>query len=178
MIVKSFNLMYNGIKIHIINLKGGFNMAFLDNIGKKMGEAAKKSGELVEVSKINISIGNEEGKIQNLYKEIGQNLYQKYVASNECDEDFRQTCETINQHEQTIKELKQKILEIKNIKICPNCNAEIARNIQFCSGCGAKQEEMPQEEVETEVETKTCASCNTVVNTDVVFCSGCGTKFE
>lgn len=119
-------------------------MAFLENLGKKVGEAAqaaaKKSGELVEITKLNVNIGSEEDKIQKIYSQIGKNLFEKYKASGAVDEDFREACETIKVHEQNIASLKDKIMELKSIKACIGCGAEMDRTQAFCSKCGARNE--------------------------------------
>ena len=53
-------------------------MAFFGDLGKKVSEAAqtavKKSGELVEITKLNMSIGSEEEKINEIIE-----LLDRYV---------------------------------------------------------------------------------------------------
>lgn len=124
-------------------------MAFLENLGKKVEEAAqaavKKSGELVETTKINMAIGTEEDKIQKMYAEIGKLVYSKYTSNMDVGQDAAALCESIKACEETIKGLKEKIMEIKKTKLCVNCGAELDRTVLFCSKCGAKQEEKQHE---------------------------------
>jgi len=116
---------------------------FFENIGKKAGEAVKKSGELVEITKLNMNITTEEGKIQKLYNQIGKKVYENYCQTDKVDELFAEDCNTIKDYENTIRNLKNKIMEIKNMKICTNCGAELERTTVFCPKCGAKQD-MPE----------------------------------
>lgn len=157
-------------------------MAFLDNMGKKLGEAAqaaaKKSGELVEVTKLNVNINTEEDKIQKLFAQIGKKIYDKYTASGSIDEEAVEDCETIKVHEQNIKNLRSKILEIKNLKICTGCGAELERDQIFCSKCGARNEiphpvETEQKEAPSAI---TCPACGTVLQPGSIFCTNCGSK--
>jgi rubrerythrin len=113
---------------------------FFENISKKAGEAVKKSGDLVEITKLNMNITNEEGKIQTIYKDIGKKVYDNYCNNEKVDELFVDDCTKIKEHENTILDLKNKIMEIKSIKICTNCGAEIDKSVVFCPKCGAKQD--------------------------------------
>jgi Zn finger protein HypA/HybF involved in hydrogenase expression len=130
-------------------------MSVFDNFTKKVTDtakaAAKKSSELVEVTKLNMNIGAEEDKIRKIYTEIGKAVYDKYAKEEEVDEAFRGQYEKIVSIEKAIEEMKQKILEMKNTKLCPNCSAELERDIAFCPKCGAKQdvpESQPVDEAE------------------------------
>jgi len=119
-------------------------MAFLENLGKKMGEAAqtaaKKSSELVEVTKLNMNINSEEDKIQKLYVQIGKKVYEGFSSNAEANPEFAADCEAIKAHEENIKSLREKILEVKNLKACSNCGAEMDKTTVFCTKCGTKQE--------------------------------------
>lgn len=116
-------------------------MAFFDNIGKKVGDiaqtAAKKSSDLVETTKINMNINSEEESIKNLYKEIGEVFYEKYGSNPGNDGVIVALCEKIRAHEETIKDLKEKSNEKKNINICPTCGDEVEKEKAFCGKCGA-----------------------------------------
>ncbi|HOJ10140.1 MAG TPA: zinc ribbon domain-containing protein [Clostridiales bacterium] len=156
-------------------------MAFFDNLGKKVGEAAqaaaKKSGELVEVTKLNMSISTEEDKIKKLYSKIGENTYAKFRSASEIDPDFIADCEEIESHEEAIKNIRAKIMEIKNVKACMGCGAELDRNAMFCPKCGAKQE--PVQAAETQSATSVfCQKCGAAVTDGSAFCQSCGAKIE
>lgn len=120
-------------------------MPFLDNISKKVGDAAKtaakKSGEIVEVTKLNRSISLNEEKINKLYIEIGKVFYLKHENGDSlAGEELTAWCNQISELNEEIENLKDKILELKNIKICPNCKTEVGPDILFCPKCGTKLE--------------------------------------
>lgn len=154
-------------------------MSVFENFTKKVTEtakaAAKKSGDLVEVTKLNMNISNEEGKIEKAYEEIGKLVYESFKRGEEVAEAFRGQCELIRSYEEVISEMKQKILELKSVKICPSCGSELALDVAFCSKCGAKQE-MPQPQVAEEPAEKVCPSCSEVNTPDAAFCAKCGAK--
>lgn len=161
-------------------------MSIFDNLTRKVSNtakaAAKKSTELVEVTKLNISIGAEEEKIEKLYREIGKLVYEKYGAEEGIDEKLKELCNKIRSHLAAINEMREKILELKKVKKCPGCGTELEIDMVFCPRCGEKQE-LPQpkkeeasEEKEEVPEQKTCPSCETQNHADANFCSVCGTR--
>ncbi|NTV89278.1 MAG: zinc-ribbon domain-containing protein [Clostridiales bacterium] len=152
-------------------------MAFLENIGKAAQAAAKKSGELVEVTKLNVNVGSEEDKIQKLYTQIGKIMFEKYTATGVIENEAREACEQIKVHEAAIKTLKDKIAEIKSVKSCINCGTEMERSQVFCAKCGARNE-VPSAggAPEAAQETIFCPSCGASLPAGSQFCTGCGSK--
>lgn len=127
-------------------------MPFLDNISKKVGDAAKtaakKSGEIVEVTKLNRSISLNEEKINKLYVEIGKAFYLKHENGDSLEgDDLAAWCNQISELNKEIESFKEKILELKNIRICPNCKSEVGPDILFCPKCGTKLEIRQPEDI-------------------------------
>jgi DNA-directed RNA polymerase subunit RPC12/RpoP len=156
-------------------------MAFLENLGKKVGEAAqaaaKKSGELVEVTKLNVNINSEEDKVQKLYAQIGKIIYEQYRASGVAQDDIKEACEEITVHEQNIKSLKEKISEVKGTKNCISCGAEMEKEQIFCAKCGAKNEAAPVYSAEPQqTASAICPACGATLAAGSVFCTACGSK--
>jgi predicted nucleic acid-binding Zn ribbon protein len=158
-------------------------MAFLENFGKKVGEAAqaaaKKSGDLVETTKINVNINSEEDKIQKLYNQIGKLVYTKYASAGIADEESIEACEAIKVHEQNIKGLKDKLLEIKGTKQCTSCGNEMDKAQLFCSKCGARNDLTPEPEAASSDGIKfiaVCPACGAALQQGSQFCMNCGSK--
>lgn len=155
-------------------------MAFFENIGKKVGEAAqaaaKKSSELVEVTKLNMSISSEEEKMQKLYIKVGKKLYEEYSLNSELYPEFKEDCEAIMNHELAIQNLKEKMLEVKNVKICQGCGVEVERSIMFCPKCGNKFEHAEPEEPKQTSDVS--CSCGAQIPAGTAFCSNCGAKIS
>jgi DNA-directed RNA polymerase subunit RPC12/RpoP len=158
-------------------------MALFDNLGKKIGDlattTAKKSGEMIEVTKINLNINTEEDSIKKLYSEIGNYCYELFQQGPFQDGRINDLCSQIKTHKDKIQELKEKIYSVKGIVICKNCGAEIDNNTPFCSKCGSKivVNEPPAEATETvEDDSIECPTCKAKVSGGSAFCSGCGTK--
>ncbi len=90
-------------------------MAFLDKLGKKIGDAAgtasEKAKDFAETTKLNQAISAEEKQINQYFLDLG-----KFIFENEKDNPespVADMCSRILASQQTIAELKQKIIEIK-----------------------------------------------------------------
>ncbi len=96
-------------------------MAFLDNldtIREKAAEAAqaaaKKTKQLAEIAKANVSIYSEEDKIKKAQQELGKLYYRDYVVGEELDEaEYLPWCQQIDEAKQTIADLQDYIAELK-----------------------------------------------------------------
>lgn len=119
-------------------------MAFFENISRKVTDtakaAARKSGDIVEVTKLNMNIGAEEDRIKRKYSEIGKTVYEAFKKGEEIPYPFMELCEKVKEYERNIEEMKVKVLELKGLKNCPSCGAELESDVAFCPKCGKKQE--------------------------------------
>ncbi|MDD2400877.1 MAG: zinc ribbon domain-containing protein [Clostridia bacterium] len=119
-------------------------MAFFNDFGKKIKgvaqSATKKSGEMVEITKLNLNINSEEESIKKLYAQIGDYCFKKFEIGTENDEVIISFCRKIETLNKNINSYKDKIREIKNVVICPTCGNETEKNNMFCGKCGAKVE--------------------------------------
>ncbi|TDT51879.1 zinc ribbon domain-containing protein [Fonticella tunisiensis] len=122
-------------------------MPFKDSISKIAksveGSAkyvAKKSGDMVEITKLGREIASQEGKIKNLYYELGRLFYERYGGEKDFDKDISDICVQINEKYKIILGIKEKIASLKGMKICPRCGQELDIKIAYCPMCGTKQE--------------------------------------
>lgn len=129
-------------------------MSVLDNITKKVTDtaktAAKISGSVVEVTRLNMSINAEEEKIKKIYTEIGKQLYEDYSEGKTISEKLREKCAEIDEILANIEEMKERILELKKSKACPGCGTVLEIEMEYCHKCGKKQQKQVQTASETE----------------------------
>jgi len=112
-------------------------MSLIDDLKKATRNLAQRTGDIVEVSKLNLSIAQEKEKIAKVYSEIGKAVYEQYKTGK--DVGFGDKCAVIAEYERKIEELQQKIMEIKKVKKCPSCGTEVSADTAFCPKCGTKQ---------------------------------------
>jgi rRNA maturation endonuclease Nob1 len=119
-------------------------MGFLDTMKDKLGDAAKtavqKSNELVEITKLKLAVSDAETKVTQIYKEMGEMVYAAFKSDDDIGEAIGQKCAEIDGKKAEIEELKQKINGLRDVKICPACNAAVDSASAFCASCGAKVE--------------------------------------
>lgn len=134
-------------------------MDFLTDIGKKLTETAKtvtkKSEDIVEITKLNIAIGNEEDKIKRMFLEAGSDLYKSFLNGKSFGEYFDGKCAEIKEMEEDLAKLREKILKLKGNKECKNCNAIVDIEVNFCPNCGAKVATPVEEAVVEEAPVET-----------------------
>ena len=112
-------------------------MDFLQEIKSTADKVAKKSSELVELSKVKLSIGNTKSEINNNFKILGEMIYSSQKDDNDIDS------EKISNIIDKIDDLYKKLAEYKEIeagltkkKLCPQCQKPNGANAVFCSSCG------------------------------------------
>lgn len=82
---------------------------------------AKKSEELVEISKLTVSISSQEAKIQDMYAEIGKQLCEKHEHGIYVDPDLVESCNEVIKLKTNVKNIKDTILQLKSKKRCTEC---------------------------------------------------------
>lgn len=146
-------------------------MDFLKNIAK---DVSKKSGQLVDNTRLSARIATEESKLKDLYTELGERVYKDYQAGIQFDGEFNEFFSDINLIIKGIVDLKDEQADVKGAKNCLNCGAEIKQEAKFCINCGA-----PQEEVQVDLpKTKICTNCGEELEIDAKFCPECGNTME
>lgn len=125
-------------------------MPFMDDlsklaktIGDSASNAAKKSVDMIEVGKLNLSIQSEENKIKEIKAEIGQIILSKFEQGTQVDPEVLEACGRILVIKNNIAETQKKILKLKNIPLCLNCGSAVTPNSAFCTKCGAKLQSLP-----------------------------------
>ncbi len=108
----------------------------LDSAESVTKAAIKKTSESVNAMKINYSIKEANSNIDELYKALGMMLYKEYTEGSEFTGEYRENCEKITEYKAEISQLKAKLAEMKNQRICPECNGLVSVDSQFCSSCG------------------------------------------
>ncbi len=150
-------------------------MAFFDSIGKKISQtgqaAVQKTKQMADVAKLNSDISDEEKKSTNIYYQIGQ-LYVSLHKDNP-ETDFEVLIEQLNESQTKIENLKQQIQDIKGVKRCTTCGAEIPNNATFCSSCGTA---VIQQKAVDAANLIKCTNCGKMIEKGMKFCTFCGSE--
>ena len=144
----------DGAEASVDNVKNGsykvvrpFNIV----LGKKASEAYKvtadKTGKLAKEAKLRMKIADLKSQINEIYKEIGETVYQKHTREGkyEIEKEVEEKCTKIDVLSDEIESNLKQCLELKDKRQCPSCFAEIEKDVKFCPKCGTKQEEIKEE---------------------------------
>lgn len=116
--------------------------------------ATKKTGEVVEVSKIRYQMKQVEWEIEKAYAKLGAIVYEAKKSTDNFDEVTQLAISEIDDLKERYDNLAEKMRMYKNVVKCPGCGRENDIADSFCSRCGSplitevkgsKPEAAPQE---------------------------------
>ena len=88
-------------------------MKFWENLktaaGKTVNTVVKKTGEVVEDSKVKYAIFDLKNEIEKTYAEIGKEIYLGYKEDRSVAEFIEEKCATIDKFNEEISELQSKL---------------------------------------------------------------------
>lgn len=121
------------------------------SISAGAANAVKKTTELYEIGKINLSIQSEKKEIKELEEKIGHIIYKSYKNklkknklsefSTEPGDKVLQLCRKIDEHLKTIEALNMDIEKIKNSRSCSICGMELPVDSKNCPYCIKSEED-------------------------------------
>lgn len=115
---------------------------FINKLKNVAGKAAKKSGELVELSKINLGIVGTKSEISTQFKVLGELVYAAQKNADDAStEKIEEIIANIDALYEKLNDLSEVNAALKNEKVCANCGKSNPENQAFCGGCGQKFDE-------------------------------------
>lgn len=112
--------------------------------------AGQKAGELVEITKLTVELNEKNAGVTKLYTEMGQMVYDAYTNGDASTDQLNEKCAAVDALLAEAKVLKEKINQLKKVKICEKCGGENPSDNQYCAKCGDKLPETPKEEIVVE----------------------------
>ncbi len=110
---------------------------FFSEIKNTADKVAKKSGELVELSKVKLNILNTKSNIDTAFKSLGELIYRSQKDEDENSaEKLEALIADIDALYEKLSDYEDVVADLTNKKICPDCHKSTDNNAQFCSHCG------------------------------------------
>lgn len=162
-------------------------MAFFDKIGEMAKNVGDKTGDMIEVTRLNSQISDAEKRIVEKKKEIGEYCWGQYIENLQIDTEVAKMCAAIKEDEALIAKTQAEIRSIKADKAaapvvveagllrCQECDTANPEGTKFCQQCGAKLE-IPTPPAPVEVAT--CPGCGFQNPVGTRFCQECGKDME
>jgi len=111
-------------------------------LGDMAREVTRKSGELLEVTKMKFELAKMEKEMENNLAGLGTLTYQKYRGSIEVEAEIERLLQSTAKLEDDMKSIQQQIEKLQpKPLVCPKCNFELPDGGKFCCFCGSKVSE-------------------------------------
>ena len=107
------------------------------DIKNSVGSAVKKSGELVEITKVKLAIADTKNEIKSKLAALGEEVY--FAQKNDLSpESAAELIGELDELYAILEAQEAKLATLKKQKVCPNCDAPSDSEAVFCSRCGSK----------------------------------------
>ena len=151
-------------------------MAFWDNFEKKATDATanvmSKVKGVSDITRLNSMVTEEENRIKDIYFKIGQTYVKLHGQDN--DPGFSGLLNALKASQLKIEKYKQEIMDIKGVRKCERCGAEVQNGASFCMSCGAP---IPKVQPQPANTGRICKKCGAQVAPTARFCTSCGTPY-
>lgn len=100
--------------------------------------AGKKTGEIVEISKLRFTAADLQSKINKEYLELGIAVFNAGKSGEDCKDEITKKSAVIDDLYHQLSKINEKISELRRMKKCLVCNFASPEDANFCLKCGAK----------------------------------------
>ncbi len=142
----------------------------LFNRAKDVASAAgKKTGELMEISKLKMQSVQYHADMQKCYEKLGAMVYEMIKASAQDSNAISSCVDEVDYLNVKIEEIQNRINDLRNVVACEKCGALNPADSCYCAKCGeklpvrivpvAKEEACPCCDEECSCTEEDCAEC-------------------
>ena len=110
----------------------------ISEIKNTADKVVKKSGELVEITKVKLSIVDIKNKIDARFKELGRIVYNASGPEYSEAEGADAIIEELNALYEELKKTEERLAELKSEVVCKSCGSLSSDDSLYCRKCGAK----------------------------------------
>lgn len=118
-------------------------MAFWDdfqkNVNKTANASVKTTSKWIEIGKLNVSLNAAKLDLNDIYERIGEYVYQNKIVDAKQSDELQQLFHEVSQQKMKIKTIQVQLNELRKIRRCEQCGAEIDPNTKYCPYCSAPQ---------------------------------------
>ena len=105
-------------------------------LADKGNAAATKARDLTEAVQVKAQINSEKRKLQETFAVLGHLYYKEHRGEN--GHPKHGFFEAIKEGEQRIRELEEKLKDLEDMAVCPECGFRVSKEAAYCSKCGRK----------------------------------------
>ena len=140
-------------------------MSFLDGLSNQFSAFGKKTKDFADSTRLSSMASDEQRTISDIHREIGK----LYASLHKTDHEacFDALFARLAQAEENLQRYTQQIQDLRGVRRCARCGAEIPKGSQFCSACGAPVPPAAPPDCDF------CAHCGAAVKKGMRFCTSC-----
>lgn len=117
-------------------------MSFFDDLGKNISSKSQAASaavkEKTETLKLNNAISAQKARQKDIFTEIGRIYYELHKDDEDIAAELVELFNQVKTIQTEIDSLSDQLSGLKKTVTCPQCGAEIAKGVAFCSNCGNK----------------------------------------
>lgn len=115
-------------------------MNFFRKIKDSAGKMTDRAQNVVEIGRLNTQISNIERELGLYYQKMGEVFYEGYHLKDmsEAEKEMLELAKTCDLLVEERDEVRFKIAELKNERLCGACGKSVAQDALFCPYCGSK----------------------------------------
>lgn len=117
-------------------------MNILQRIKDGAGKMTDRAQNVVEIGKLNTQISNIEREMGLYFQRMGEVFYERYRSKDmsEAETEMVELAKTCDLLAEERDELRFRIAELKNERLCGDCGKNVSEDALFCQYCGHKLE--------------------------------------
>lgn len=108
-----------------------------DEAAKLTRQVVDKTNCLITQTKLNFAVNETEGKIKEIYAQMGKKVYEKHLNGVDVYEELEESCMKIDDLMAEAADLREKLAEVRDSLKCPKCGEYNKKTSTYCSKCGS-----------------------------------------
>ncbi|MGG6313157.1 zinc ribbon domain-containing protein [Paenibacillus macerans] len=115
-------------------------MNILQRLKDGAGKVTDRAQNVVEIGKLNTQISNIERELGLYYQKMGEVFYEGYRRKDmsQAEQEMLELAKTCDLLTEERDEVRAKIAELKNERLCGACGRNVTEDALFCQYCGHK----------------------------------------
>ena len=109
------------------------------------GFASQKTGEAIEIGKLQLKVTQAQAEIRKLYEQIGSMIYLSRKNGSDPSTMVDSLVHQIDRLSAEIDAVQARIQQLRQLIKCTRCGAQNAKDALYCSRCGAPLKAAPAE---------------------------------
>lgn len=150
-------------------IMGKFDEIFDDvvvNAKAAASAVSKKASDFYDASKHKITAAEIRGEINKKLRDLGALTYKEQVHGIDLSGQVQQTVAEITELKDNLNIINEHIAASKNQKKCPQCDANVPKNSVFCNICGARLDEVNDDDFSSAKASEAVESMEKEENTE------------